>query len=98
MTGDMIGAEQALAYGLVNYLADSEQGMLEKCRNILKKIFNKAPLAVGMVVSCVNAVYDPEQRGYETEANSFGNCCKTEDFHEGTTAFLEKRQPAFQGK
>ena len=98
MTGEMISAEQALEIGLVSYLVDTEQEMIDKCHSILQKIFTKAPLAIGMVVDSVNAVFDPKQSGYLTEAESFARCCQTEDFKEGTAAFLEKRKPEFQGK
>ncbi len=98
MTGDIITAQKALEFGLVNYLTESPDDLMAKCKEILGKILSKAPLAVGMVVNCVNAAYDPEQRGYQTEANSFANCCKSNDFKEGTSAFLEKRTPNFQGE
>lgn len=98
MTGDIITAQKALEFGLVNYLTESQDELMTKCKEILAKILSKAPLAVGMVVNCVNAAYDPEQRGYQTEANSFANCCKSNDFKEGTSAFLEKRTPNFQGE
>jgi len=98
MTGEIISAQQALDYGLTNYLVDTNEELLGKCNEIMEKILSKAPMAIGMVINCVNAAYDPEQRGYQTEANSFANCCKSEDFKEGTSAFLEKRPPKFQGK
>lgn len=98
MTADIITAQKALEFGLVNHLTESQDDLVPKCREILEKILSKAPLAVGMVINCVNAAYDPEQRGYQTEANSFANCCKSTDFKEGTIAFLEKRTPNFQGE
>ena len=98
MTADIISAQKAAEYGLVNYLADSPEEMMLKCREILDKITAKAPIAIGLVVNCVNAAYDPEQPGYSVEAKNFGICCSTEDFREGTRAFLEKRPPKFQGK
>lgn len=97
MTADMITAEQALQLGLVNYVVESKDDAIAKCQEILKKIMTKAPLAVGHVISSVNAVYLAED-GYQNEANSFGNCCRTEDFKEGTRAFLEKRKPVFKGE
>jgi enoyl-CoA hydratase len=72
--------------------------LLRKSEEILTKIISKAPLAIEMVVNCVNAVYNKEEDGYQTEANSFSICCKSEDFKEGVKAFLEKRPAHFQGR
>jgi enoyl-CoA hydratase len=96
MTGDMISAEEAKALGLVNHVV-SQEDLLPKCVEILNKIMNKAPLAIGLVVECVNAAYNKDENGFQKEANSFARCCKSEDFVEGTNAFLEKRKPVFKG-
>ncbi|MDN5201601.1 enoyl-CoA hydratase-related protein [Fulvivirgaceae bacterium BMA10] len=98
MSGDMMNANEAKELNLVNYVVADKEELHVKCNEILRKIISKAPLAVGMVIHCVNAAYDPEEKGYQTEANSFANCCKSEDFREGTSAFLEKRKPEFQGE
>ncbi|MDX1627529.1 MAG: enoyl-CoA hydratase-related protein [Fulvivirga sp.] len=97
MTGDMISAQEAKSYGLVNHVVESKEALHELCRKIMSKITGKAPLAVGMIINCVNAYYSAEENGYQTEANSFSNCTKTEDFQEGTKAFIEKRKPEFTG-
>ncbi|MEL6538889.1 MAG: enoyl-CoA hydratase-related protein [Bacteroidota bacterium] len=97
MTGDQVKANEAKELGLVNHVVDSQEELLPKCHEILGKIATKAPLAIGMVVTCINAVFSNEEDGYQTEANSFSNCIKSEDFKEGTKAFLEKRTPAFKG-
>ena len=98
MTADIINAQQAMDYGLVNYLAESPDELMTKCREILDKITAKAPVAITMVIKSVNAHYDPEQNGFEVEASSFGDCCTTDDFKEGTAAFMEKRPAKFQGR
>ncbi|MFT6972532.1 MAG: enoyl-CoA hydratase, partial [Roseivirga sp.] len=67
-------------------------------KELLNKITSKAPLAVGMVIECINAVYNNDLNGYQMEANSFSHCTKTADFAEGTKAFLEKRAPVFIGE
>lgn len=98
MTGDMISAQKAKKLGLVNHVVETQEDLIDKCEEILEKITSKAPLAVGMVVTCVNACYTHDENGYQTEANSFASCCKSEDFKEGTDAFLEKRTPVFKGE
>lgn len=98
MTGDNISAERAEQIGLVNHVVEDKAAAIEYSRRMLQKIISKAPLAVGMVVESVNAALDPDENGYQTEANSFAACCKSEDFTEGTQAFLEKREAHFTGE
>lgn len=98
MTGEMINADHALEIGLVNHVFEDEIQALEKCNHIFTKTFEKAPLAVGMVVNCINAAFKSEEDGFLMEANSFASCCKTNDFKEGTDAFLKKRTPEFKAE
>jgi enoyl-CoA hydratase len=98
MTADFIAAEEAKTLGLVNHIAESQAALLELAVSLLNKINSKAPLAIGMVIESVNAFYASEENGYQTEANSFASCCKSEDFKEGTKAFLEKRAAEFKGE
>ncbi|PIY08368.1 MAG: enoyl-CoA hydratase [Flexibacter sp. CG_4_10_14_3_um_filter_32_15] len=96
MTGDMIDAKTSLTLGLVNHVVASHE-VVEKAEEMLKKFNKKAPIALGQIIESVNSVYRAED-GYQTEANAFANCCRSEDFKEGTSAFLEKRKADFQGK
>ena len=98
MTGDMIGAEEAKSLGLVNHVVETKADGLAKAEEIVAKIMSTAPLAIGMIVDCVNAAFLPEENGYQTEANSFARCVKSGDYKEGTSAFLEKRKPIFKGE
>lgn len=96
MTGDLINADEAYRMGLVNHVVEDAKELEEKVHSIMKKIISKAPLAIGMVISCVNAAMN-EENGYQVEANWFAHCCQTNDKKEGTSAFLEKRAPVFKG-
>src|SRR5690606_13192083 len=93
MTGDMVGAEEAKSLGLLNHLVPTKEDAIAKAEEILHKIMSKAPLAIGMIVDCVNSVFEVDENGYQIEANSFARCVKSEDYLEGTAAFLEKRKP-----
>ena len=70
---------------------------MAKSVEMMEKIMSKAPLAIGLVIECVNAVFNNDENGYQTEANAFARCCTSEDFVEGTSAFIEKRKPEFKG-
>ena len=98
MTADTISADRAYEIGLVNHVVEDKAALLEFSGRMIRKIVSKAPLAIGMVVESVNAALDPDENGYQTEANSFASCCKSQDFAEGTQAFLEKREARFTGE
>lgn len=97
MTADMLTAQQALQFGLVNYVVSPDQ-LMTKCLELFEKIKTKAPLAIAGVIASVNANYTDGVNGFDTEINEFGKCFATTDFNEGTTAFLEKRKANFAGK
>ncbi len=93
-SGDMISADRALSIGLVNKVFSAEQ-LLDACRSTASTIASMAPLAVRAALNCIRvAAYRPHH-GMETEAREFAALCDTQDFGEGTGAFLEKRSPRF---
>jgi len=96
VTGDVINAAEAYRIGLVNHVVTQDQ-LMAKCEEILNKVKTKAPLAIASVVRCVNAHFDKKMDGNNVEINEFGNFFGTEDFKEGTQAFLEKRTANFKG-
>jgi len=97
MTASMIDAEKALAYGLVNYVVPQEE-LLPKCYALADIIKSNSSLAISAAIKAVNANYTDGVNGYDVEISEFGKCFETEDFEEGTTAFLEKRKSKFTGK
>jgi enoyl-CoA hydratase len=97
LTGNNITAAEAMQMGLVNHVEDDQDAMMALAIKLMKKILQKAPLAVGMVIASANAADSQDKDGFLIEANSFANCCSTADFKEGTSAFLEKRKPNFTG-
>ncbi|AWM33744.1 enoyl-CoA hydratase/isomerase family protein [Hymenobacter nivis] len=97
LTADMIKADEALRLGLANHVVPQAE-LLGFCRQLLARMLSKGPVALGLVIECVNAGYDPRQDGYGAEAEAFGRAFQTDDFKEGTQAFVEKRPAVFQGK
>jgi enoyl-CoA hydratase len=98
LTGDQVNAHEAKNLGLVNRIVENSFELLNASEKMVHKIMAKAPLAIGMVIDCVNDVFESDCNGYQTEANSFANCIRSSDFKEGTNAFLEKRAPEFKGE
>lgn len=97
MTADLIPAQRAYEMGLVNHVVPVDQ-VITKAEEILEKIKTKSPLAIASVIRCVNAYYEKKLDGNNVEINEFGNFFGSEDFKEGTVAFMEKRQADFKGK
>jgi enoyl-CoA hydratase len=97
LTADMITAEDALKWGLVNYVVGPDE-LLNKCNELAAKICTRSPVALSSAIKAVNANYQNNVNGFEIEIEEFGNCFGTEDFKEGTSAFMEKRKANFPGK
>lgn len=97
MTAGMISAQDALQLGLVNHITSLEE-LLPLSKKLAEKIMNNSPVAIASAIKAVNANYKEGVNGYLVEIEEFGNCFGTQDFKEGTTAFLEKRKANFPGK
>ena len=97
MTAGMIDAETAKNYGLVNHVVTQEE-LLDFTKGIATKITKNSSVAIAKAIQAVNANYTDGINGYQVEIENFGFCFGTEDFKEGTTAFLEKRKAEFPGR
>lgn len=98
LTADMISANEAKTLGLVNHVVSNKDELLNLANSIMKKIISNAPIAIANIIKSVNAGYEFEGAGYKSEAENFAACAETEDFKEGTNAFIQKRKPSFTGK
>jgi enoyl-CoA hydratase len=96
LTAGMITADEAYRIGLVNYVVPQNE-LLAFCNEIVQRILKNSPHAIGKAIKSVNANFKEGKNGFETEIKAFGKCFGTQDFKEGTTAFLEKRKAVFSG-
>ncbi len=97
MTAGMISAEEAKSYGLVNYVVPQDE-LVALGEKLASKITKNSSVAIGKAIKAVNDGFKDGTNGFESEIEQFGACFGTEDFKEGTTAFLEKRKADFPNK
>jgi enoyl-CoA hydratase len=93
-TAGMIKAEEALSWGLVNYVVEP-QDLMAKAEEIATKIIANSGTAIASAIRSINAGFESGVNGYHAEIEEFGKCFGTDEFKEGTTAFLEKRKANF---
>ncbi|MCK5815512.1 MAG: enoyl-CoA hydratase/isomerase family protein [Flavobacteriaceae bacterium] len=95
MTANMLSAQEALNWGLVNHVV-SQAELIPLAEKLAGKIARNSGTAITAAIKTVNANYDKNVDGFEAEITNFGKCFGSEDFIEGTAAFLEKRKPKFE--
>jgi enoyl-CoA hydratase len=98
LSGEVIPAEEAYRIGLVNAAVPAAD-LISRAEAVLKHIFANAPIAVKFSLDAVNRGLESSQaEGLALEASLFGLCAGTDDKNKGTSAFLQKRAPHFQGR
>jgi enoyl-CoA hydratase len=98
LSGDQVTAQEAHRLGLVNRVVPAAELMAE-AKKLAVSLASKAPVAVRYILEAVNKGLEmPFAQAQIFEATLFGLVASTDDMREGTTAFLEKRKPAFKGK
>lgn len=96
LTGNMIDANEAFRIGLVNHVYP-QKDLIAKAVELATKISLKSRITIRHAIKAVNASKEMSlKEGLDYEASIFALCCGSEDFKEGTTAFLEKRKPNFK--
>ncbi|ANB72143.1 enoyl-CoA hydratase [Paraburkholderia phytofirmans OLGA172] len=98
LSGGMITAQEAHRIGLVNEVMPRAE-LLARAEAILRQIGSNAPLAIKFALEAVNkGLEGTQEEGLCIEASLFALCAATADKQEGTSAFLAKRAPSFQGR
>jgi len=98
LSGGIISAQEAYRIGLVNEIVPAAD-LISRAEAILNEIAANAPIAIKLALDATNKGMETSQsEGLALEASYFGLCAGTDDKKEGTSAFLEKRAPQFQGR
>jgi enoyl-CoA hydratase len=93
-----LSAEEALRFGLINRVAPVED-YLDEALKLATEIANRAPIAIRLAKEAVNKTFETTlSTGLDDERRLFNLLFGTEDQKEGMRAFIEKRQPKWQGK
>ena len=93
----MISAEDALSWGLVNKVVTQEE-LLPAVMKLASRISANSPTAISAALRSVLSGYAVGKNGLQEEIEEFGKCFGSNDFKEGTSAFLDKRKPEFTGE
>ena len=97
LTGNMISAEKAEKWGLVNLVTDEEL-LEEMTMEIAKQIAEKSPFAVERAKKSVKLASNTSmKKGLKKEQELFVECFKSNDGKEGIKAYIEKRKPKLKG-
>ena len=97
-SGRFVGAEEALAIGLADRVLAADE-LFDETMNAAKEWAEGPTLGLAAAKQAINQGHgEPMDKALEVEAAAFHECFWTDDAREGVAAFIEKRQPNFQGR
>ena len=95
LSANMINADRGEKVGLINHIT-SKEDLMDFTNDLAKKISTNSSSAIKASIKCINSNFKDGENGYLTEINEFSECFQSEDFIEGTNAFIEKRKAKFK--
>ena len=96
LTGELIGADEALRLGLVDAVVEDAEA---EARRLVERIATLAPLAVTGSKRLLDEGARAELgRALDRELDLCARLFETDDAQEGLAAFLDKRPPSYQGR
>lgn len=97
-TGDVFSAQDAERLGLINHVVPDEK-LQEIALEFALRLANGPTKGIGLAKKLLNRSFETDFHSMlELESFVQTSLKESDDFHEGTRAFLEKRSPLFQGK
>ena len=98
LTGRMLSAEEAYQRGLVARVVPREL-IIDEAVRLGKELAKRAPIAVRLAREAVTRAFEGRvDDGIEFERKAFYLLFATQDAHEGMHAFIDKRQPTYEGR
>ncbi len=98
LTGKLISSEEALEFGLVNKVVESDE-LFIATEELVQEILAQAPIAVDLSWQALHRGLNMTlEESTQLGADYFGLVATTDDFREGTSSFVQKKKPSYVKK